>query len=57
MEQKLIAASVKAERWDPERQNFEETESVLASTGVRRLEDSAASHFHSRCGRKDQHDV
>ena len=33
MEQKLIAASVKAERWDPERQNFEETESVLAALG------------------------
>ena len=44
MEQKLIVASVKAERWDPEKQNFEET-------------DSATSHFHSRCGRKDQHDV
>ena len=33
MEQKLIAASVKAERWDPEKQNFEETESVLAALG------------------------
>ena len=51
MEQKQIAASVKAERWNPEKQIFEETDSV------RRLEDSATSHFHSRCGRKDQHDV
>ena len=33
MEQKLIAASVKAERWDPEKQNFEETDSVLAALG------------------------
>ena len=53
MEQKQIAASVKAERWNPEKQIFEETDSIL----VRRLEDSATSHFHSRCGRKDQHDV
>lgn len=33
MEQKLIAASVKAERWDPEKQNFKETDSVLAALG------------------------
>ena len=33
MEQKLIVASVKAERWDPEKQNFEETDSVLAALG------------------------
>ena len=33
MEQKQIAASVKAERWNPEKQIFEETDSILAALG------------------------